>query len=87
MNDTNTLSISELRQKTALIINDVAKSKKPKIVLQRSKPKAVLVDVDYFQSLEEMLLDITDVNEAEKAKKEPKSSFKSYIKRRWDKTS
>jgi prevent-host-death family protein len=83
MNGANTISISNLRQNTANVVNKIAKSKEPKIILQRSKPKAVLVDVDYFEALEEMLLDLTDSNEAEKAKGERSEKFDKYINKRW----
>ena len=83
MTGVNTLSISELRKNTASVIEAVFKRKEPKMILQRSKPKAILVDIGYFNALEEMLFDITDSNEAEKAKKEKKDSFDEYIKKRW----
>ena len=83
MNSTQTLSVSDLRQKTKSVLKTVVSKQQSFIILQRSKPKAVLVDVDYFKALEEMLLDYTDSKEAEKAKKETKDPLKKYIKRRW----
>jgi prevent-host-death family protein len=87
MNGTQILSISDLRQNTAKAIASVSMTKNPTIIFQRSRPKAVLVDYDYYQSLEEAVLDLTDAKEAEKAKKEPKILLNSYIKKRWRKTS
>ena len=86
MDSTNTISISDLRQKVAFVIDEVVKTKKPKIILKRSKPKVVLLDIDYFESLEEMLFDITDAKEAQKAKKEAKTPFSNYLEKRWGKT-
>ncbi|KKR31386.1 MAG: Prevent-host-death family protein [Candidatus Gottesmanbacteria bacterium GW2011_GWA2_41_12] len=86
MNSTNTLSISELRANTAQAIDNVSNKKEPTVILQRSEPKAVLVDIDYFNALEEAVLDLTDAQEAEKAKKEKKISLKIYLKKRWGKS-
>ena len=83
MNSTQTLSVSDLRQKTKSVLKTVASKQQSFVILQRSKPKAVLVDVEYFKALEEMLLDCTDSKEAEKAKKEAKDPLDKYIKRRW----
>lgn len=83
MNGTNTLSISKLRQRVAETIDEVVQKQEPLIILKRSQPKAVLVDIDYFQALEEAVLDTTDAKEAERAKKENRTSFSSYLKKRW----
>ena len=86
MNSTQTISISQLRQHTATTVDDVVARQQPTIILRRSQPKAVLVDISYYQALEDAVLDLTDAREAEKAKKEPKSSYSSYLKKRWGKT-
>ena len=86
MNNTITLSISELRQHVSKIVDAVSTRQEPAIILKRSQPKAVLVDIDYFQSLEEAVMDATDVKEAEKAKREKKRPFGLYLKKRWGKT-
>jgi len=83
MNGTPTFSVSQLRQQTAKAINLVNKQKKSAVILQRSQPKAVLVDYDYYLALEEAVLDLTDSQEAQRAKKEPRESFSSYVKKRW----
>ena len=85
MNGTNTLSISELRKKVSSVVEDVFKTKKTTVILKRSKPKAVLVDVDYFNALEEHLYDVSDAKEAERAKKEKKDLLGDYVKKRWAK--
>lgn len=83
MNGTQTITISELRQNAASAINTVIAQQKPTIILQRSRPTAVLVDVRYFQALEEAVLDASDGGEATLAKTEERSPFGSYIKKRW----
>ncbi len=79
----NTVSISELRQDATNLINLAVSSQNPLVVMQRSKPRAVLVDYLYFQSLEEAILDLTDATEAERAKKEPTTSFDKYYEKRF----
>jgi len=76
-----TISISDFRQNITNTINNT--SDQPITVFQRSKPKAVIVSADYFQSLENAVLDLTDSAEAEKAKKETKTSFQNYVNKRW----
>ncbi|MBI4999314.1 type II toxin-antitoxin system Phd/YefM family antitoxin [Candidatus Gottesmanbacteria bacterium] len=83
MNGMQTISISKLRQSVADILDMVVAKQQPTIILNRSKPQAVLVDIDYYQALEEAVLDLTDAKEAERAKKEPKDTLSSYIKKRW----
>lgn len=68
MNYTQSLSISQLRQNATKAINDVISRQEPTIIMKRSRPKAVLVDIDYYQALEEAVLDLTDAQEAETAR-------------------
>ncbi len=51
--------------------------------MQRSKPKVVLVDYDYFRGLEDAVIDRLDGQVAEKAKDEARVPLASYIKKRW----
>ena len=83
MNGMQTITISQLRQNAAAAINSVIASQKPTVILQRSRPTAVLVDARYFQALEEAVLDETDAREADVAKSEARMSFRSYITKRW----
>lgn len=83
MNTTNTLSISQLRQHATEAVDSVILTQEPTVILKRSQPKAVLVDIAYFQALEEAVLDLTDSHEAEKAKTESKIPFATYLKKRW----
>ncbi len=79
----NTISISELRQDATNLIDLAISGQNPLIVMQRSKPKAVLVDYLYFQALEEAIIDLTDSQEAERAKLEPTESFGKYFEKRF----
>ncbi len=83
MNGTTSLSISQLRQMAAKAIQSVVSTKQPAVIFQRSQPKAVLVDYDYFQALEETVLEAADAREAERAKKEGRRPFEDYLKKRW----
>lgn len=83
MNGTQTITISQLRQNAADAINTVIASQQPTVILQRSHPTAVLVDVRYFQALEDAVFDATDAREAEIAKIEERIPFRTYIKKRW----
>lgn len=87
MNTTQTISISQLRQNATQAIDTVVKTQTPTVIMQRSKPKAVIVDADYYSALEEAVLDLTDTQEAEKAKKEKSTPLTSYIEKRWGKSS
>lgn len=79
----NTISISELRQDATNLINLAISGQNPLIVMQRSKPKAVLVDYLYFQALEGAIMDLTDGQEAERAKQETTESFDKYFGKRF----
>lgn len=85
MNSTTnaSFSISELRQGASSIIASVVNTQTPVVIVQRSKPKAILVDYDYFQALEDAVLDRLDSQAAEKAKTETHIPLTSYIKKRW----
>lgn len=86
MYNTNSLSISDLRQHAASAVDQVADTLAPTIILKRSKPKAVLVEYNYFQALEEALLDLTDAAEAEKAKEETTRPLDAYLAKRFGKS-
>lgn len=83
MNYTHAIPISKLRQQATQAIRQVVEKQMPMVILQRSTPRAVLVDLDYFQSLEEAVFDLTDAKEAEKAKGEKARSLSAYLKDRW----
>jgi prevent-host-death family protein len=85
MYSTPSMSISDLRKYTAETVNRVVNEQQPVVIMQRSQPRAVLVDSDYFQSLEEAVLDLTDAREADRSKSEPKRPLQDYLDERWGK--
>lgn len=70
----NTVSITDLKQNTSKVIKKV-KDKQSVVVLQRSKPAAVLIDPDHYQALEEALEDLVDLQAIEDTKGEPTTPF------------
>lgn len=88
MNSTTnaSFSISQLRQGASSIIASVVNTQTPVVIVQRSKPKAVLVDYDYFQALEDAVIDRLDGQIADKAKDEARVPLVSYINKRWGTT-
>ncbi len=78
----NLTSISDLRQNVANIIDQITTTQKSVTIMKRSKPKAVLVDYEYFIALEEAILDLTDSQEAQKAKVEPRLPLQQYLQKR-----
>jgi len=79
----NLISISDFRNKAADFISQAANLQETFTIMQRSKPKAILVNHDYFKALEQAVMDLTDSKEADKAKKEPTIKFNTYLKKRW----
>lgn len=77
------VNISHLRKNLSKFVEEVATQDKHVVVVRDSNPEAVLVDVEYFQALEEAVLDATDAQEAQRAKKEERVSLEGYVKDRW----
>lgn len=87
MNDTFTIPVTTLKQDTASVISDVTTKGLSAVVMQRSRPKVVVADYDYFNALEETVVDLLDAIDAEKRKKDPTISLQEYAEKRWGKTS
>jgi|GEM_PF-1975023 len=81
----NTVSITDLKQKTADVVKKVKTSGQPVAVLQRSEVAAVLVDPDHYQVLEEALENLEDLRDTELRKDEPTVSMDEYLKKRFGK--
>ena len=81
----NTVSITDLKQKTAEVVKKVKTSGEPVVVMQRSEPAAVLIDPQYYKTLEEALEDIGDLKAIEERKNEPTVPFDDYFKKRFGK--
>lgn len=81
----NTVSITELKQNTARVVNGV-KAGNPIVVLQRSKVKAIIVDPKHFEKMEQALEDAADLRAIEERKNEPRIPFDDYFKKRFEKS-
>lgn len=79
----NTKTVTDLRENTINILNDVDKLGHL-YIFHRSAPKAVMLSVDEFVRLQTILDDYIDEKDAEKLKKEPRGkgiSHKEIIKK------
>ena len=47
------ISVTEIRKNIKGILSEVVKSKKPAVILQRSKPVAYLIDAESFDKMQE----------------------------------
>jgi prevent-host-death family protein len=48
----NMINVTEIRRNIREVLSEVVKTKKPAIILQRSKPVAYLVDAESFESMQ-----------------------------------
>jgi len=55
-----TVSITDLRQKASNILRQVVSTKEPAFVIQNSEVKAVIVDMEEYQFMQEAIEDLTD---------------------------
>lgn len=78
-----TVSITDLKQNTTTIINKIKAGGKPVIVMQRSKPAAILVDPMYWESIEQALEDAEDIQSIKDRKDEPTVSLDEYFIKRF----
>lgn len=77
----NTISITDLKQKAASVIAKLRSSGTPLVIMQRSEPAAVLVDPEYYRTLEEALEDLEDLKAIEERQKEPNIPLKEVAKK------
>lgn len=77
----NTVSITDLKQNTSSVVKKMQMGGKSVVVLQHSKPAAVLVDPDYYSLLEQALEDLHDLKAIEERKDETKVSFAVVAKK------
>ncbi len=79
-----TVSITDLRQKASNILRQVVSTKEPAFVIQNSEVKAVVVDMEEYQFMQEAIGDLADGLESRAALKEkPLISLDEYISKRW----
>ena len=74
-----TLTVTDLRRKSAWALNNLNKEKLF-LLLQNSKPKGALVDLEYLKMLQTAYEDYLDVLEFDKTINEKTISWKEYKK-------
>ena len=82
MNDFETLPLSKFRQQTEKLLDSLPQ-KKGYLLLSRSRPKGFLIDVSAYKKQMELVEDLTDALELERARGEKSLSFKYYLQRRY----
>lgn len=78
----NILPASELRDKISSVLKQITDTGEPVYITQYSKPKAVLVNFDFYNNLIKELEDLEDIHDMIEAQKEPGRSFNQYLKER-----
>lgn len=71
----NIKTITDMRQNTLALLEYVQKSDEPVIILQRSKPKGVLLGFEKYQKMVELIEDYLDTIEAEEVLSDKKTKF------------
>lgn len=80
----NLISVTDLRQNATNILHAITTTKDPAYVVQHSKLKAVIVDADHYQSLQNMVEDYIDGFNADRTMKQPGgTTLRDYMKKRW----
>ncbi len=77
----NLVSITDLKQNTSGVINQVKTKGEPVAVIQRSELAAVLVSPKHYKKLEEALEDLDDLRVIEERKNEPTIPFETVAKK------
>jgi len=81
------LPSSELRDRIASILKQLSKDKKPVFITQYSRAKAVLVDIEEYNALMDLLEDLEDIADFRAAEGEPSKDFEAFIQQLKGKTS
>lgn len=74
-----TLTVTDLRRKSAWVLNNL-NEEKLFLLLQNSKPKGALVDLEYLKMLQTAYEDYMDVLEFDKAINDKTTSWEKYKK-------
>lgn len=82
MTEFQTLPISVFRKDANRILGSIKKAG-GYCLLSRSLPKAVILDITEYRELKELLEDLVDAAELEKARGEKTTSWKHYLKKRY----
>lgn len=81
----STASVTDLKQNTASVIKRARTLGAPVVILQRSRPAAVLVDPDHYRALEEALEYLEDLKALDERKNEQGVPFDVYFRKRFKK--
>ncbi|HEY4686625.1 MAG TPA: type II toxin-antitoxin system Phd/YefM family antitoxin [Candidatus Subteraquimicrobiales bacterium] len=73
------LPSSQVRDKIASVLHELRKNKKPVYITQRGKAAAVLVDIDRYNALMDLLEDMEDINDFRKAEGEAVRDFEEFL--------
>lgn len=76
----NSTTVTELRRKSASILKSLA-NEKLLLLIQNSKPKGALVDLEYLKMLLEAYEDYLDILTFDEAIDKPAISWKEYKKK------
>lgn len=80
----NLISVTDLRQNATNILHAITTTKDPAYVIQHSKLKAVILDADHYQSLQNMVEGYIDGFGAERSMSQPGGiTLRNYMKKRW----
>jgi len=82
MTELQTLPISVFRKDANRILGSIKKTG-GYCLLSRSLPKAVILDIAEYRELKELLEDLVDAAELEKAREEKTIPWKHYLKKRY----
>jgi prevent-host-death family protein len=74
------LPSSEVRDRIASILKQLSKDKKPVFITQYSRAKAVLVDIDEYNTLMDLLEDLEDIADFRVAEREPSKDFEAFMR-------
>ncbi len=73
------LPSSKVRDKIALVLQELRKNKEPIYITQRGKAAAVLVDIDWFNALVDLLEDLEDIADFRAAEGEAVRDFEEFM--------
>ena len=76
----NSTTVTELRRKSASILKSLS-NEKLVLLIQNSKPKGALVDLEYLKMLQKAYEEYLDLVTFDKAIDEPVVSWKEYKKK------
>jgi len=73
------LPASEVREQLSSILKDLTKDKEPVVITQHGKAKAVLLDIDRYSTLMQLLEDLEDIRDFRLAEGEAARDFEELM--------